>query len=284
MPELPEVETVRRDLETYTLNQAIRSVEVLLERTVAYPSVPEFCEGLVGQHLEGWYRRGKYLLGRLSNGDRLGVHLRMTGQMLWYDKSEPVHKHTRVRLAIANGCELRFDDMRTFGQMWLIPARLGDSDVVTTLGTLGPEPLEAQFTTTYFHKRLQRSTRPIKNALLDQRLVAGIGNIYADESLFLSGIHPQTPCNRLSRGAADKLRQAIVKVLSDSIAMRGTTFSNYRDLEGVNGNYLGRAWVYSRTGDECRQCGTAIERIKMAGRSSHFCPSCQVLKKSWRQR
>ena len=279
MPELPEVETVRRDLEEQTLHQAIASVEVLLDRTIAAPSVAEFCQRLVGQQLVAWHRRGKYLLGELASGDRLGVHLRMTGQLLWMGScEEPVHRHTRVRMAIANGCELRFNDQRTFGQMWLIPQHLPDAEVMTGLAKLGPEPLEPEFSEEYFRKALKKSRKPIKNALLDQKLVAGVGNIYADEALFLSGIHPQTPCDRIKKPQAISLRAAVVQVLSDSISQRGTTFSNYRDLGGVNGNYLGQAWVYGRAGEDCRRCGGAIERLKLAGRSAHFCPNCQPKK------
>ena len=277
MPELPEVETVRRDLEEQTLHQPIASVEVLLDRTIASPSVEEFCQRLVGQSLVAWYRRGKYLLGELESGDRLGVHLRMTGQLLWMGScEEQVHKHTRVRFTLANGCELRFNDQRTFGQMWLVPTDVPDPEVMCGLAKLGPEPLEPEFSDTYILNALKKSRKPIKNALLDQKLVAGVGNIYADEALFLSQIHPQTPCNRIGKSRAAKLREAVVKVLSDSIAQRGTTFSNYRDLGGVNGNYLGQAWVYSRDGEDCRRCGSTIERIKLAGRSAHFCPSCQL--------
>ena len=276
MPELPEVETVRRDLEEQTLHQPIASVEVLLHRTIASPAVPGFCQRLVGQSWVAWHRRGKYLLGELASGDRLGVHLRMTGQFLWMGSCyEPVHKHTRVRFELANGCELRFNDQRTFGQMWLVPHGLPDWEVIAGLAKLGPEPLESEFSKTYLLTALKKSRKPIKNALLDQKLVAGVGNIYADEALFLSQIHPQTPCDRVKQPQAVKLREAIVQVLRDSIAQRGTTFSTYRDLGGVNGNYLGQAWVYSRTGEDCRRCGCAIERIKLAGRSAHFCPSCQ---------
>ncbi|WP_017327119.1 DNA-formamidopyrimidine glycosylase [Synechococcus sp. PCC 7336] len=276
MPELPEVETVRRDLERSTLHQTIASVEVLLDRTIAHPSPADFCSRLSGQQLVDWQRRGKYLLGELSSGDRLGVHLRMTGQLLWLESSdEPVHKHTRVRMAIAQGRELRFNDCRTFGQIWLVPSGIPTATIVTGLAKLGPEPLSPEFSEEYFYQQLQTSRRPIKNALLDQRLVAGVGNIYADEALFLAQTHPQTPCDRFTRPWSAQLRACLIQVLSDSIEQRGTSFSSYRDLGGVNGNYLGHAWVYSRKGKPCRRCDGEIVRIKLAGRSAHFCPNCQ---------
>lgn len=286
MPELPEVETVRRDLERVSLHQAIASVEVLLDRTIASPSPQEFCDRLAGRHLRAWQRRGKYLLGQLDDGAWLGVHLRMTGQLLWSETSDvPLEKHARLRLFVNNGAELRFIDQRTFGKVWLVPADVEVSEVMTGLANMGPEPLEGDFTDEYFIQKLATSTRPIKNALLDQRLVAGIGNIYADEALFLSGIHPLYPCDRLAVAQISELRSCLVQVLEESLSQRGTTFSAFRDLSGVNGNYLGQARVYSRKGEPCRHCASGIiERIKLAGRSAHFCPVCQPLPPKSRRR
>lgn len=282
MPELPEVETVRRDLEQVSLHQPIASVEVLLDRTIASPSPQDFRDRLVSRKLDAWHRRGKYLLGKLDNGGWLGVHLRMTGQLFWLDTCEsPLEKHARVRFLMQNGAELRFIDQRTFGKVWWVAPDVELSDVITGLTHMGPEPLESEFTDEYFRNKLRRSARPIKNALLDQKLVAGIGNIYADEALFLSGIHPQQRCDRLSATKISTLRSSLVRVLQESLSQRGTTFSSYRDLSGVNGNYLGQARVYSRKGEPCRQCKTGtIERMKLAGRSAHFCPNCQPLSAS----
>ncbi len=209
----------------------------------------------------------------------LGVHLRMTGQLLWLDQSEPLEKHARVRLFFADGKELRFVDQRTFGQMWWVPPERSPEQVMTGLQQLGPEPFSDQFSIAYFTKQLQHRRRPIKNALLDQAIVAGIGNIYADEALFLSRIHPQTLCTDLSQAQIKRLRTNIIDVLQASIEAKGTTFRTFRNVEGVNGNYGGSAWVYGRDGDICRNCTTAIERLRMAGRSAHFCPTCQRLKK-----
>ncbi|MEM6446236.1 MAG: DNA-formamidopyrimidine glycosylase [Cyanobacteria bacterium P01_D01_bin.123] len=277
MPELPEVETVRRDLEQVSLHQAIASVDVLLARTIASPSPQAFCDRLSGRQLTAWHRRGKYLLGQLDDGACLGIHLRMTGQLLWSKISDvPLEKHARLRVFVRNGAGLRFVDQRTFGKVWLVPPKVEIAEVITGLALMGPEPLEANFTDVYFIQKLKKSARPIKNALLDQRLVAGIGNIYADEALFLSGIHPLHACNRLSGAQITELRSRVVQVLEESLSQRGTTFSAFRDLSGVNGNYLGQARVYSRKGEPCRQCRTGtIERIKLAGRSAHYCPVCQ---------
>jgi formamidopyrimidine-DNA glycosylase len=146
---------------------------------------------------------------------------------------------------------------------------------MTGIEQLGPEPFSPEFSSDYFFERLQSTQRPIKNALLDQTIVAGIGNIYADESLFLSQIHPQTVASKLQRSHTNRLRETVIQVLQDSLDHRGTTFSTYRDARGINGNYQGHAWVYGREGQSCRICATAIQRVKLTGRSAHFCPLCQ---------
>lgn len=276
MPELPEVETVRRGLEGVTLNKEITGGDVLLSRTIAYPlSVGEFLDGVKGKVFAQWQRRGKYLLAQMDDGGYLGVHLRMTGQLLWLHPEEPLHKHTRVRLFFAEGRELRFVDQRTFGQMWWVPPDVETASVITGLAKLGVDPFSSEFSVDYLAAKLKNSRRSIKAALLDQAIVAGIGNIYADEALFLAGVPPATLCTDLQISQIEKLRAAIIQVLEASIAVGGTTFSNFLNVQGVNGNYGGVAWVYNRTGEPCRICGTSIERIRLAGRSTHFCPQCQ---------
>jgi formamidopyrimidine-DNA glycosylase len=284
VPELPEVETVRKGLNHVTLNQAILGGEVLLERTIAHPiSMSEFLNGVTGTAIAQWHRRGKYLFADLVRSDAsqpvsggwLGVHLRMTGQLLWLDDTTPVEKHCRVRLFLANHRELRFVDQRTFGQIWWIPPDRPLESVMTGLQRLGPEPFDTDFSVDYLVQALRDRQRPIKNALLDQQLVAGVGNIYADEALFLSGIRPTTLCAKLKRSHLQKLHAAVIQVLQDGINSGGSTIRNYRTVEGVNGNYAGQAWVYNRDGEPCRTCGTTIQRLKMAGRSAHFCPTCQ---------
>lgn len=281
MPELPEVETVRRGLQSQTHGLVIVRVEVLRARAVASPLDPElFALGLRDCRLGDWERRGKYLLADLHDlqgGDagRWGVHLRMTGQFLWLQEPRPPCRHTRVRLFCASGAELRFVDTRSFGQMWWIPPGVAAEQMMGGLGKLGPEPFAPEFDTDWLLSRLRGSSRPIKTALLDQALVAGVGNIYADESLFAAGIAPHTPSGRLKRPQLKRLREALVEVLRTSIGLGGTTFSDFRDLRGVNGNYGGQAWVYRRGGEPCRLCGTPISRERLSGRSSHWCPSCQ---------
>lgn len=287
MPELPEVETVRRGLNQVTPNKKICGGDVLLARTVAHPpSVVDFLAGLQGKAIAQWHRRGKYLLAELVEtlhespqtgqpAGWLGVHLRMTGQLLWLNRDEPLQKHTRVRLFFEENQELRFVDQRTFGQMWWVRGDTQPETIITGLQSLGPDPFSPEFSVEYLAKQLQRR-RPIKTALLDQAIVAGVGNIYADEALFLSGIRPETLCSHLKTEQIARLRTAIVQVLQTSIEAGGTTFSNFLNVQGINGNYGGVAWVYNRAGAACRVCTTPILRLRLAGRSSHYCPQCQI--------
>lgn len=278
MPELPEVETVRLGLNQLTLNQVIRGGDVLLDRTIAHPlSAVDFLAGLKGGAIAQWHRRGKYLLAELVGQPVgwLGVHLRMTGQLLWLNRDEPLQKHTRVRLFFGETQELRFVDQRTFGQMWWVPPGTAPESIITGLQNLGPDPFSAEFSVEYLTRALQNRRRPIKTALLDQAIVAGLGNIYADEALFLCGIRPETLCTDLRGQQIERLRTAIIQVLQASIEAGGTTFSNFLNVQGINGNYGGVAWVYNRDGEACRVCTTPILRLKLAGRSSHFCPECQ---------
>jgi formamidopyrimidine-DNA glycosylase len=285
LPELPEVETVRRGLNRVTLLQIIEGGDVLLNRTIAHPLfIESFLMGLKGTMISEWHRRGKYLLAELitpnqvqpqSSAGWLGVHLRMTGQLLWISQDEPVQPHCRVRLFFSDHKELRFVDQRTFGQMWWVPPDVSPDSVILGLARLGPEPLSECFSPAYLKERFAHKHRPVKNALLDQAIIAGIGNIYADETLFLSQILPMRHCSTLTSREICRLHENIIRVLQDSIVEGGTSFSSFRDVQGVNGNYGNVAWVYGRESKPCRVCQTAIQRIKLAGRSSFFCPVCQ---------
>ena len=186
-----------------------------------------------------------------------------------------LHKHTRVRLFLGQDWEIRFVDQRTFGQMWWIPPSKQPGEVMTGMGKLGPEPFDPAFSVEYFAAKLQRSQRNIKTVILDQVLVAGVGNIYADEALFMSRIHPSTAAGTLTIDQIELLRESIITVLQLSIDQGGTTFSNYLNVQGTNGNYGGMAWVYNRTKQPCRVCQTPIVKIKLGGRGTHYCPNCQ---------
>lgn len=273
---------MRRGLARVTPGHRLEGGQVLLARAIAHPAHNEavFLSGITGSSLSAWHRRGKYLLGQLTRADGsaggyLGVHLRMTGQLLWLDPKTPVQTHCRVRLWLSDHHELRYVDQRTFGRLWWVPPGAAPESIMTGLQTLGPEPFDEGFSPAYLGQRLSRSRRPIKNALLDQRLVAGLGNIYADEALFLSGLRPLTLSDRVGPKQLQRLHSAIREVLTTSIESGGTTFSDYRDIYGINGNYGGVAWVYDREGQPCRRCATPICRLKLAGRSAHYCPQCQ---------
>ena len=273
---------MRRGLEQQTNGSRIDQVEVLLPRVVAAPADSDaFAQALAGRTIQGWDRRGKYLLGRISDGagqtaGLWGVHLRMTGQFLLLAPEAPVCPHTRVRIRlVGRGEELRFVDMRSFGRMWWVPPGAEPAAVIGGLSRLGPEPFSGDFTAAYLRERMRGSARPIKNALLDQALVAGVGNIYADEALFAAGIRPDLPSGRLKTRRLQHLRDALVTVLDRSIGAGGTTFRDFHDLTGRNGNYGAAAWVYRRQGSPCRRCGSVVQRIRLAGRSTHWCPNCQ---------
>ena len=292
MPELPEVETVRRGLEQKLNNFIIKKVEVCRDSTIAFPKNNEkFIEGLHNSLLYKWDRRGKYLIAELKkieneniqyplkkslkNNGFLVVHLRMTGYFKFIDYSSQPCKHTRIRFFDKKNNELRYIDVRSFGQMWWIKEGLSPNKIIKGLGSLGPEPFSKDFDTKYLKKVISKRTKSIKAILLDQTIVAGIGNIYADESLYSAGISPFREARTIKKNELIKLKESIVTVLKKSIGSGGTTFSDFRDLEGENGNFGLQTNVYRRTGKECRKCGNLIERQKITGRSTHWCPKCQ---------
>ena len=292
MPELPEVETVRRGLEKKLNNFIIKKVEVCRDSTVAFPpSKEEFIKGLSNSLLFKWDRRGKYLIAKLKkiennniqfpiekyakNNGFLVVHLRMTGYFKFIITSTQPCKHTRIRVFDKKNNELRYIDVRSFGQMWWIKEGLSPKNIIKGLGSLGPEPFSNDFDANYLKKVISKRTKSIKAILLDQTIVAGIGNIYADESLYSAGISPFREARTIKKNELIKLKESIVTVLKKSIGSGGTTFSDFRDLEGENGNFGLQTNVYRRTGKECRKCGNLIERQKITGRSTHWCPKCQ---------
>jgi formamidopyrimidine-DNA glycosylase len=274
MPELPEVETVCRGLQNKVVGDRIVSVEVLRKDSVGSPSVKKFSSSLRGHRIEKVHRRGKYILIDLDERAGLICHLRMSGRLLIVDKDRAANKFLRIKILLESGRELHFEDMRVFGRLWYVPTGETFEDVVPTLGQLGIEPiteLSAETLAAIFKGRKQS----VKGALLDQRNIAGIGNIYADESLFQAGIHPARAAGTLKRAELTKLAETVKAVLNRAIILGGSTLRDYTSSEGVNGRYQQQSLVYGRTGEECRTCGKKIERMKIAGRSSHFCPACQ---------
>jgi formamidopyrimidine-DNA glycosylase len=273
MPELPEVETIRRDLLPLLKGHAFTHVWVSPDalRLVQVPPLADFARLLSGRRIEDISRRGKFLVFHLSGGLYLVVHLRMTGALLHRPSSAPPDRYVRAVLSLDDGSELRFSDLRKFGALWLVP------DPSTVLGRLGPEPLERGLTPSLLRELTARRRAPIKSLLLDQRALAGVGNIYADEALFAAGLHPQRPAASLSDSEVKRLHKAIRRVLTEALEDRGASFSDYVDASGQEGRHQFRVQVFRRTGQPCYVCGREIARVKVAGRSSHFCPACQPL-------
>ena len=273
MPELPEVETMVRTLRPHVEGRTFGRPTVLRDSAIGLPEPSDFCRQLTGQRAVTVSRRGKYILISLAAGGLLIVHLRMTGQIAFVAPDTAPTPHTRVVIPLDNGQALHYIDQRTFGKLYVLP----DSDVsrLEGLATLGPEPLAAAFTAAGFRQALGRTSRPIKSTLLDQTVVAGIGNIYADEALFRAAIHPATPARALRPAQTRRLQEAIRQVLSDGIAHRGTTFRHFRNAEGEQGGHQAHLAVYGRSGEPCPTCGESLQRLVLSGRSSHFCPHCQ---------
>jgi formamidopyrimidine-DNA glycosylase len=268
MPELPEVETVRRELAPWLTSRVIRRA-----RRADAPAGPKYA-GLPradGQRIEEVTRRGKFLVLPLSKGDELIIHLGMTGRIT---PLRPTH-HLRVIVELSGRSdrELFFQDTRRFGRFLVVKA--GDYAALPTLAELGPEPLEASFTNELFFAALQKSRAPVKTFVMGQRPVAGVGNIYADEALWRARIHPECPANRVSKAKVHALRDAIVELLTAAIALRGTTFSDYRTVGGELGGFAALLKTYGRGGEPCLRCETRLRRIVVGQRGTCFCPRCQ---------
>lgn len=309
MPELPEVETVRRGLSQLVVGKTIKRVVVRWPRIIETPEVAVFCQDLVGQRIEAVGRRGKYLIFQLTDYD-LVSHLRMEGKYEYFApeaalpevtaqvkasfsgtlKPEelaehfaqdqlgafPVTKHTHVLFSFTDGSQLQYRDVRKFGRMALLPK--GASAEYKGILRLGPEPLPEEFTLAGFKAGLLKSHKAIKPLLLDQRLVTGLGNIYVDEALWQAKIHPEQPSDTLTDGEIATLRLAILDVLQRAITAGGTTIRTYLNALGEAGKFQLSLNVYSQTGKPCPRCGTPIEKIKVAQRGTHFCPTCQKLR------
>jgi formamidopyrimidine-DNA glycosylase len=271
MPELPEVETVARGLRVSLVGRTIISVEVRWARTLIPPDPVAFGRRLVGQVIAGVRRRGKWILITLDGGSTLLVHLRMTGQLVLERVSPPDDRHVRVLFSLDNGWWLRFSDQRKFGRMVLT------SDPQRYVGGLGPEPLADDFTAERLGEMLARRRGRIKPLLLNQRFVAGLGNIYADESLWRAGVHPLRQASGLGPAEVRRLHQGIRSVLQAAIDGGGTTLADsaYRRPDGRTGEFYDLLAVYGREGQPCVRCGTAIERIVVGQRGTHYCPHCQ---------
>jgi formamidopyrimidine-DNA glycosylase len=271
------VETVRRDLDRELAGKTITSVEVTGARTVRRGSSQQLADGLVGRTVKGVKRRGKYLLAQLDDGTLLVVHLRMSGQLLKATTNDPKPKHTHVVLRLQQGGEIRFVDPRTFGEVFVVdPARMVDD--APDLAELGWDPIEDPITLPAFAQLLLSRRVQLKALLTDQKVVAGLGNIYGDEILHAAGLRYDRTSSTLTSQEIRRLFRAIVEVLHDAIAARGSSLADeqYVDLSGRPGKYQLQHQVHAREGKACPRCRATVERVKYQGRSTYYCPSCQV--------
>ncbi|MDR7314742.1 DNA-formamidopyrimidine glycosylase [Brevibacillus nitrificans] len=273
MPELPEVETVVRTLTGLVVGKTIERVSVHLGRIIRTPDdVEEFKSLVAGQTIQAIKRRAKFIQFVLDR-DVLISHLRMEGRYGLYQAEEPVEKHTHVVFHFTDGTELRYRDVRQFGTMDLFA--LGTETTAGPLAKLGVEPLDEGFTAAAFSKLLNGRSTKIKPLLLNQECIVGLGNIYVDESLFLAGIHPETPAGKLTKKQVVRLQESIVATLSEAVEQGGSSIKSYVNGQGEMGMFQQSLKVYGRKDEPCVQCGTPIVRFVVGGRGTHICPVCQ---------
>ena len=270
MPELPEVETIKNDLAPHLPGHSFTGVELLWAKSVKKPSAKEFCDLLIDAKMERLNRRGKYLIFWLSNGYRLIIHLRMSGTLLLRKASAAPDPYARVIFNLDDGSQLRFCDVRKLGTIYLV------EDEKSIIHDMGPEPLEPTFTAEILKERLAKRTAPIKAVLCDQKVVAGIGNMYADEILHEVKIHPLKKAGDLNDDEINKIHTSTIKVLKRAIENKGATVSNYTNASGEAGSAQDEFKVAHRFKKPCPTCGTEITRIKVRGRGTYFCPKCQL--------
>jgi len=280
MPELPEVETIKRDLTGIVVDKRIEEVVILpdprgIRALRRYPSIPGFITKITGTRIEEINRRGKYLLFLLNSRETLLCHLGMSGQLIYRPSVSPIDRFSRIIFRLNNGHDLRFIDPRKFGELYLISPK--DGDMTIDPSRLGWEPLSDDFGRDKLSRALRGRSLNIKGFLLDQKIIAGIGNIYSCEILFRAQIHPSRPASSLSDDQITRLYSAIREILEEAVQCRGSTAADarYADGFGKPGGFQMKHKVYQREGKTCLDCGDLIERYKMGGRSTFFCSRCQ---------
>ncbi len=269
MPELPEVETVARALRSQLVGRTILDVQTTWPRHIDRPDLAEMRYRVQSLVIQDVRRRAKFLILPLSRGENLLFHLRMSGHLAVMNADEPVDKHTHTIFTLDTGQELRFRDTRKFGRVYLV------RDKEEILGRLGPEPLEAEFTVDVLAEIIGQRRRMLKPFLLDQSMIAGVGNIYADEALFYAGLHPVRRIDTLDPEEISALHAGIRRALELGIEREGASISTYVKPDGQKGDMQNAVNVFRRTGQPCYRCGGVIERIVVGGRSTHLCASCQ---------
>ena len=271
MPELPEVETVRRGLEKLISGKKIASLDIRYPKMIK-TDLDQFQKELPGQVIEFMGRRGKYLLFYLTDKVLIS-HLRMEGKYFYYPDQVPERKHAHVFIHFEDGGTLVYEDVRKFGTMELLAPELLEAYFLSK--KLGPEPTEQDFDLEIFISALKRSKKPIKSHLLDQTLVVGLGNIYVDEVLWRTQIHPASPSQSLTSAEATAIHDQTIAVLGQAVEKGGSTIRTYTNAFGEDGTMQGFHQVYDKTGEACSRCGSIIEKNQLGGRGTHFCPKCQ---------
>jgi formamidopyrimidine-DNA glycosylase len=273
MPELPEVETVRRTLLQLVQGKKIQKVTIHWPKIIKKPEeIEQFQDALVGQTIQDVNRRGKFLKFILDDYV-LVSHLRMEGRYGLYNPEEEYDKHTHVIFSFVDGTELRYRDVRKFGTMHLFSKGEEENDL--PLSQLGPEPFSKSFTVSYLSERLNKTTRKVKAALLDQTVVVGLGNIYVDEALFRAGINPERIANQITLAECRLLHKEIIATLGEAVEKGGSTVRSYVNTQGEIGMFQLQLFVYGRTNEPCKKCGTILTKSVVGGRGTHFCEKCQ---------
>lgn len=275
MPELPEVETVRKTLLRKLKNKTIKDINIIYPKVFENQDIEKIRKSIKDEKINDILRRGKWLIYKLDNYYLLS-HLRMEGKYLYRPLNDQIGKHELIIFNINNEFELRYKDTRKFGKMYLI-----DKDKINTceqLSKLGLEPWDEALNVKYLKDKLKNKSIPIKTSLLDQSIIAGIGNIYADEILFLSGINPHKKSNKLTNKELLKIIENTKEVLSKAIEKGGTTIRSYTSEEGVTGRFQNDLYVHKRENEKCLKCGNIIKKDVIGGRSSYYCPKCQKVK------
>lgn len=272
MPELPEVETVKENLKKRLINTKINDVKVLYNNIIAYPDTNTFEKTLKNKRVKDITRRGKFIIFDLEDYYLLS-HLRMEGKYFIKNKNDQINKHEHVIFNLDNNQELRYMDTRKFGKMFLIQKE--NIDTIGPLKELGLEPFDKKLTPNYLKEKIKNKIIPIKTALLDQSIIAGIGNIYADEILFLSHVNPLKKSNTLKEKELNNIIKSTKEVLNKAIAKGGTTIHTYTSVDGIKGTYQDSLFVHNKEKELCKVCQTQIKKIKVGGRGTYYCPHCQ---------
>ena len=272
MPELPEVETIKETLKRKLINHKIVGISIRYPNLIEYPSSKDFEKEIVGETIHNLDRRGKWILFELDHYYLLS-HLRMEGRYLFRNPNEPTQKHEHISFLLDDGVELRYKDTRKFGRMHLIEKEKLYQQ--KPLCELGLEPWNETLNAKYLKTKLKSKSIPIKTTLLDQSIITGIGNIYANEILFLSKINPMKSSNRLTLKELDTIIQNTQKVLEEAIHRGGTTIRSYEASEGVHGRFQQNLYVHGKQGELCSFCSTQIIKTTVGGRGTYYCPNCQ---------